>query len=87
MAVSYPKMGNKVIAKVIGKEGNCTIGLEVGDEFELSIHRCGDFCGYFYHNLFGIITILQFGGSFPVMVWECPNGKNKVKVELRVEKQ
>ena len=36
--------------------------------------------------------MLQFGGTFPigdnpdVMVWECPNANNKVKVELRREK-
>ncbi len=87
MAVSYPKLGNKVIAKIIDMKGQCSIGMKVGEEYELSIHKCGDFCGYFYHNLFGMITTLQFGGSFPVMEWECPNGQNKVKVQLRVEKQ
>jgi len=61
----------------------------VGDEFELSIHKCGDFCGYFYHNIFGMINTLQLGGTFPVgddpdvQVWECPNFMNRVKVELR----
>ena len=87
MAVSYPKLGNKVIAKIIDMKGQCSIGMKIGEEYELSIHKCGDFCGYFYHNLFGMITTLQFGGSFPVMEWECPNGQNKVKVQLRVEKQ
>ena len=87
MAVNYPKLGNKVIAKIIGMQGECSIGMKEGEEYELSVHKCGDFCGFFYHNLFGLINILQFGGSFPVMEWECPNGKNKVKVQLRVEKQ
>jgi len=92
MAVTYPPIGNKVTAKVIEKQGDCTIGMDIGDEFELSIHRCGDFCGYFYHNIFGWIKTLQFGGIVPmaedpdILVWECPNINNRVKVELRREK-
>ena len=89
MAVSYPAIGNKVVAKVIEMKGDCTIGMKVGDEFELSVHKCGEFCGYFYHNIFGMINTLQFGGTFPVgddpdvQVWECPNFMNRVKVELK----
>jgi len=89
MAVTYPAIGNKVTAKIIETCGECSIGMKVGDEFELSIHKCGDFCGYFYHNIFHWINVLQFGGTFPpfpdkdVMVWECPNSNNRVKVELR----
>ena len=89
MAVTYPPIGNKVIAKVIEKQGDCTIGMDVGNEFELSIHKCGEFCGYFYHNIFGWVKMLQFGGTFPmgedpdIPVWECPNTNNRVKVELR----
>jgi uncharacterized repeat protein (TIGR04076 family) len=89
MAVKYPSIGNKVVAKIIDKKGDCTIGMNVGDEFEVSTHKCGEFCGLFYHNILGWIQTLQFGGTFPafsnpdVQVWECPNGVNKVKVELR----
>lgn len=89
----FPKIGNKVVAKVIGSKGKCTIGLKEGDEFELSIHRCGDFCGYFYHNIFHWIVMLQFGGVFPlsedkdVIVCECPNPQNRMKVELRRVKE
>jgi uncharacterized repeat protein (TIGR04076 family) len=45
MAPSFPKIGKRVVAKVIETDGDCTIGMKQGDEFELSIHRCGDFCG------------------------------------------
>ena len=89
MAVTYPKIGNKVMAKVLEVKGSCTIGMKPGDEFELSIHKCGEFCGFFYHNIFGWVTTLQFGGTFPmgddpdVMVWDCPNSENGVKVELK----
>ena len=87
MAVNYPALGNKVIAKVIDVKGKCTIGMQVGDEFELSIHKCGEFCGYFYHNIFNWICMLQFGGTFPLgepdkMEWVCPNAQNQVKIQL-----
>ena len=89
MAVTYPKIGTKVVAKVIETKGNCTIGMKKGDEFELSVHKCGEFCGFFYHNIFGMINMLQFVGAFhiakdpDVQVWECPNPINRVKVEIR----
>ena len=93
MSVKFPKIGNKVVAKVIETKGDCTIGMKPGDEFELSVHRCGYFCGLFYHNILQWITTLQFGGKFPigddpdVMYWECPNPNNRVKVELRRVKE
>ncbi|NDV26302.1 TIGR04076 family protein [Desulfovibrio sp. JC010] len=89
MSVKFPAIGSRVVAKVIETEGTCTIGMKPGDEFELSTHKCGDFCGLFYSNIAGWVTTLQLGGTFPfgddpdVQVWECPNLNNRVKVELR----
>ncbi len=89
MAVKYPKIGNKVVAKVIDAKGDCTIGMKIGDEYELSLHKCGDFCGLFYHNILNWITMFQFDGTFPfgedpnLMAFECPNPNNKVKIELK----
>ena len=89
MAVAFPQIGNKVVAKVLDSQGDCTIGMKPGDEFDVSVHKCGDFCGYLYHNVFNWVSTLQFGGAFPafedpdVQIWECPNAMNKVKVELR----
>mgnify|MGYP001611869277 FL=1 len=87
MAVNFPSIGSKVTAKVIETKGNCTIGMKPGDEFELSTHKCGDFCGLFYTHIAGWVKMLQFGGTFPkgdpnTMVWTCPNAGNRVKVEL-----
>ncbi len=91
MAVNFPQIGNKVVAKVIDMQGQCTIGMQKGDEFDLSIHKCGNFCGYFYHNIYNWICMLQFDGTFPmgdpdVMEWVCPNHNNQVKIQLRREK-
>lgn len=93
MAVNYPKLGDKVVAKVVDMQGDCTIGMKPGDEFELSLHKCGEFCGYFYHNIHNWITMLQFGGDSPLgdnpdaMIWECPNSNNRVKIELKRVKE
>lgn len=89
MSVKFPSLGSKVMARVIETKSNCTIGMKPGDEFELSTHKCGDFCGLFYSNIAGWVKTLQFGGTFPlgedpdVQVWDCPNPNNRVKVELR----
>lgn len=89
MSVNFPSFGSKVVAKVIETKGDCTIGMKPGDEFELSTHQCGDFCGLFYNNIAGWVRTLQFGGTFPigndpdVQIWDCPNPNNRVKVELR----
>jgi len=84
----FPKFGAKVIAKVLEAK-DCTIGLKEGEEYEVSVHHCGEFCGAFYHSAYNLITLLQFGGAFPLsrdpdrIVWECPNFQRRVKVEFR----
>lgn len=90
MAVEYPPIGHKVTAKVIGMDNPCTINMQEGDEFELSLHKCGNFCGFFYHNIHPMVMMMQTDGEFPGLPdpevlsgIECPNGRNKVKIELR----
>ena len=47
-------------------------------------------CGFFYHDIFPCIMMLQFGGGFPE-AWggpesvelECMDRMNAVKIELR----
>ncbi len=88
MEIKYPKLGSSVVARITNVKGKCSIGMKPGDEFDLSIHKCGNFCGYFYHNIFGWINLLQFGGSFPLsespdkIVCECSNSKEKVTIKL-----
>ncbi len=87
MAVKYPEVGKKVFATVIEASEDCTIGIQLGDEFELSSYKCGDFCGYFYHDIYPWLSLLQFDGTLDpespdVQYWDCPN-KGNVKIELR----
>ncbi|WP_419535051.1 TIGR04076 family protein [Endozoicomonas sp.] len=87
--INFPSVGNKIIAKVISSEAPCTIGMKPGYEFELGFRKCGDFCGFFYSNIHESIMALQFSDSASskpgsdIQVFECPNSKNRVKIELR----
>jgi len=89
MALVCENIGKKVIATIVETEGDCFIGMKKGDQFELGIHKCGDFCGYLYHNLFNWISTLQFGGNLPhdeegeVQICEWCEPPHKVKVRLK----
>ncbi len=41
MAVEFPSIGNKVVAKVIETKGNCTIGMQPGDWTSKQGHLLG----------------------------------------------
>ncbi len=82
--------GNKVVATVKSVKGNCSWGHEAGDTFEISCHDTAGLCGFFYHDIYPYIAMLQFGGGFPatwgnpdVMTVECMDRTNLVTLELR----
>ena len=85
------QLGYRVIGTVKSVKGKCGWGHKVGDRIELSGHNTGGLCGFFYHDIFPIITMLQFGGQYP---WgepdraelECMDRTNAVTIELRREK-
>lgn len=90
MAVEYPQIGHRVVAKVVGMEKPCNINMQEGDEFELSMHKCGEFCGYYYHNVQPFVVMLQTGGEIPglpdpdvMQGFTCPNPQHKVQIELQ----
>ena len=92
MAKSKRKMAGpiKVIATVKSVKGNCSWGHEVGDSFEISCHDTAGLCGFFYHDIFPYIAMLQFEGGFPatwgnpdVVNVECMDKYNLVTMELR----
>ena len=86
-----PKIGYKVIGTIRSVKGFCNAGHKKGDQMELSGHETGGLCGFFYHDIFPYIIMLQFGGSFPekwvsdpdVVELECMDRFNVVKIELR----
>ncbi len=87
------QIGYQVVGTVTAVKGNCAWGHKVGDKIELSAYSPGGLCGFFYHDIFPYIVMLQFGGSFPeewgnpdVVTLECMDRANAVRMELRREK-
>ena len=88
----YPQVGNRIWALIKNVKGTCSMGHKVGDEFEISAHNTAGLCGFFYHDLFPYIVMLQFDGGFPpewgggdVVQLECMDRYNAVTIELRRE--
>ena len=89
--VEYPSIGYKIIGTIKSVKGHCNAGHKAGDTMELSGHNTGGLCGFFYHDIFPYIMMLQFGGSFPkqwtadqdVVELECMDRFNVVKIELK----
>ena len=87
------QIGYKIIGTVKSVKGHCSAGHKAGDTLELSAHNTAGLCGFFYHDIFPYIIMLQFGGSFPetwgnpdVVTLECMDRRNSVRIELRREK-
>ncbi len=83
--------GHKVMATVKSVKGNCSWGHEAGDTFSINCHDTAGLCGFFYHDIYPYIAMLQFGGSYPwgnpdVVTVECIDHTNLVTLELRREK-
>lgn len=86
----YPKVGFKIMATVKGVKGTCSAGHKPGDAFEISAHNAAGLCGFFYHDIFPYIVMLQFGGQFPpewgggdTLTLQCMDRYNEVSLELR----
>ena len=84
------QIGDRVVGTVKAVKGTCHWEHKAGDTFELSGHNTAGLCGFFYHDIFPYITMLQFGGGFadfggdPDSVGlECMDRMNAVKIDLR----
>ncbi len=89
-----PRVGHRVVGTVKAVKGFCSCGHKVGDRFELSGYSSGGLCGFFYHDAFPYIIMLQFGGGFPqewgnpeVVELDCLDKANTVTLELRRVKE
>ena len=88
------RIGYQVIGTIKEVKGSCSAGHKAGDQIELSGHETGNICGFFYHDIFPYIIMLQFGGSFPadwgdpdIVELECMDRANAVKIELKRVKE
>lgn len=85
----FPQIGSRILGTVKAVKGECHWGHKVGDQFELGAHNTAGLCGFFYHDIFPYIVMLQFGGGFPaewgdpnVVSLECMDRANAVRIEL-----
>ena len=87
------QVGYRVTGTITAVKGECSCGHKVGDKFELSGYSNEGLCGFFYHDIFPYIIMLQFGGGFPedwgnpdVIELECMDTANAVRIELHRQK-
>ena len=85
-----PKVGFRVEGEIIAVKGACSWGHKVGDKFDLSGHNTAGLCGFFYHDIFPYVIMLQFGGGFPrdwgdpeVVELDCMDRTNATRIRLR----
>lgn len=83
-------IGHRVVGTIKSVKGTCNAGHKVGDRLELSGHNTAGLCGFFYHDIFPYVIMLQFGGGYPpewgnpeVLELECTDRVNCVKIELQ----
>jgi uncharacterized repeat protein (TIGR04076 family) len=86
-----PDHGKKMTAKVLSVKGVCNAGHEIGDKFPLSCRYPGQLCGYFFHDIFPSISVIQHGGAFPwwsedqrTFEYHCPDQANQVSLLIEV---
>jgi uncharacterized repeat protein (TIGR04076 family) len=84
------QMGYRIVGTIKAVKGTCTAGHKVGDKVELSGLSAGNLCGFFYHDIFPYVVMLEFGGGFPeewgdpeIVELDCLDKGNTVTIELR----
>ena len=86
MAVN-PSFIKPLKAEIIHVKGTCNAGHRPGDAFSISCYDTGGLCGFFYHDLFPSLSVVQFGGRFPwsptgELTAECPDRRNAVTIKI-----
>jgi uncharacterized repeat protein (TIGR04076 family) len=79
-----------VIARIVSiRQGACSVGHQVGDEFLFTEKTPGGLCTWAYNTMYPAVETLMYGGGFP---WEdepgtacvvCPDPEVPVVFELR----
>jgi len=87
MAVQ-PSGINSFEAKIISVKKECSAGHQVGDKLQIGCWDTGGLCGFFYHDIFPNLNVMQFGGKYPwdsadELTLECPDRSNTVTIRIR----
>ncbi len=77
-----------LMAEVISVKGTCTAGHKAGESFQIGCWDTGGLCGFFYHDIFPNLSVMQFDGQYPwgpagEMTLECPDRQNAVTIRVR----
>lgn len=77
-----------LLAEVVSINGECHAGHKMGDRFRVGCWDTGGLCGFFYHDIFPSLSLMQFGGKYPWeseegLKLECPDRDVAVTIRLR----
>jgi len=78
----------KVIGTIKSVKGHCHAGHKVGDQLELSGSITTNLCGWFYHDIFPKLILVEYGvgklyGKKEAYTLRCPDRDNEVTIELQ----
>jgi len=81
-----PGISLRAIGEVINVKGKCSAGHYAGELIDLSCYDSGGFCGFFYHDIFPMLSTFQFGGNMPwwegdEIILPCPDQENQVSLK------
>ena len=84
----HPSDIKPLMAEITGVKGGCSAGHKIGDSFQISCWDTGGLCGFFYHDIFPNISVMQFEGRYPwssgdELILECPDRENIVTLRVR----
>jgi uncharacterized repeat protein (TIGR04076 family) len=84
----HPQDTQPMLAEVISVKGVCSAGHKTGDSLRIGCWDSGGLCGFFYHDIFPNLNVMQFGGKYPwgsadEMTLECPDRQNAVTIRVR----
>ena len=74
-------------AEILEVKGECSAGHRKGETFTVSCYDSGGLCGFFYHDIFPSLSVMQYGGKYPwapenELTLECPDRYNAVTLKI-----
>jgi len=75
---AHPSSVKPLKAEILDVNGECSAGHRKGETFSIGCYDSGGLCGFFYHDIFPSLSVMQFGGKYPwtsenEMVLKCPD--------------
>ena len=85
---NQPETMSHLQGEIIDVKGKCNAGHKVGDRLKIGCWDTGGLCGFFYHDIFPSLSVMQFDGKYPwgssdELILECPDRQNAVTIKIR----